>query len=72
MAGIQLMWACGITACALRITSGTHSPTSEGWTAEFAVGLWLVVPMTGIRTHASRPDKILNTEPGPPQELRTT
>ena len=26
----------------------THSPTSEGWTAELAVGLWLVVPTTGF------------------------
>ncbi len=23
---------------------GTHSPTSEGWTAELTVGLWKVVP----------------------------
>ena len=26
----------------------THLPTSEGWTAELAVGLWLVVPTTGF------------------------
>ena len=36
----------------------THLPTSEGCTAELAVGLWLVVPTTGIRTHASRPRMI--------------
>ena len=24
----------------------THLPTSKGWTAELAVGLWLVVPTT--------------------------
>ena len=52
VAAIQLMWACGITTRALRIT---NSPTSEGWTAELAVGLRLVVPKTGIGTDASRP-----------------
>ena len=26
----------------------THLPTSEGWTAELTVGLWLVVPTTGF------------------------
>ena len=26
----------------------THLPTSEGWTAELNVGLWLVVPMAGF------------------------
>ena len=37
-AGLQLMWACGITAYALRVTSElpvrTHLPTLEGWKAE--------------------------------------
>ena len=41
----------------------THLPTSEGWTAELTVGLWVVVPTTGIRTHASRPRMIRNTTP---------
>ena len=36
----------------------THLPTSEGWTAELAVGFWLVAQTTGIRTHASRPRMI--------------
>ena len=26
----------------------THLPTSEGWTAELTVGMWLVVPTTGF------------------------
>ena len=26
----------------------THLPTSEGWTAELIVGLWLVAPTTGL------------------------
>ena len=26
----------------------THLPTSEGWTAELTVGLWLMVPATGF------------------------
>ena len=26
----------------------THLPTSEGWTAELTVGLWLVVPTAGF------------------------
>ena len=26
-----------------------HSQTSEGWTAELAVGLWLVVPAMGFK-----------------------
>ena len=41
----------------------THLPTSEGWTAELTVGLWLVVLTTGIQTHASRPHMIRNTAP---------
>ena len=27
-----------------------HLPTSEGWTAELTVCLWLVVPMTGFES----------------------
>ena len=30
------------------LPSSTHLPTSEGWKAELAVGLWLVVPTTGL------------------------
>ena len=30
------------------LLSSTHLPTSEGWTAELTVGLWLVVPTTGF------------------------
>ena len=26
----------------------THLPTSEGWTVDLTVGLWLVVPTTGF------------------------
>ena len=36
------------SACALRVTSDTHLPTSEGWTAELTVGSWLVVQTTGL------------------------
>ena len=69
---MQLMWTYGISASALRITVllSTRSPTSEGWTAELAVGcwllavgLWLMVPTTGIRTLASKPRMIRNTAP---------
>ena len=58
VADIQLTWACGITACALRTTSEYSFTDPGGWTAELAVGLWLVVPTAGIRTQASRPRMI--------------
>ena len=32
----------------LELLLSNHLPTSEGWTAELAVGLWLMVPMTGF------------------------
>ena len=41
----------------------SHSPTSEGWIVELAVGLWLVVPTIGIRNHASRPRMMRNVAP---------
>ena len=51
-----------INVCPVLVPSefllSTHLPASEGWTAELTVGLWSVVPMTGIRTHASRPSMI--------------
>ena len=61
MAAIPLMWACRITSCALRITLSTHSPTSKGWIAALTIGLWLVVPAKGIRSHASKPRMMRNT-----------
>ena len=30
------------------LSLSTHLPTSEGWTAELTVGLWVVVPTTGF------------------------
>ena len=44
MAAMQLMWTCGISASTLGITVllSTRSPTSKGWTAELAVGCWLL------------------------------
>ena len=36
----------GLVASELLLS--THSPTSEGWTAEWTVGFWLVVPTTGF------------------------
>ena len=41
-----------INLCPVVVSSelllSSHLPTSEGWTAELAVDLWLVVPMTGF------------------------
>ena len=41
-----------INVCTVLVPSelllSTHLPTSEGWTAELAVGLWLVVSTTGF------------------------
>ena len=41
-----------INVCPVLVPSelllSTHLPTSEGWTAELTVGLWLVVPTTGF------------------------
>ena len=41
-----------INVCPVLVPSelllSTHIPTSEGWTAELAVDLWLVVPTTGF------------------------
>ena len=40
-----------INACPVFVSSelllSTHLPTSEGWTAELTVGLWLVAPTVG-------------------------
>ena len=48
----------------------THLPTSEGWTAEFAVRLWLVFPTTGfepMRVDLARCEKFrLNEAATPP------
>ena len=35
----------------------THLPTSEGWTAELAVGLRLVVPRTGLEPTRVNPTR---------------
>ena len=48
VAAIQLTWAAALLPVPSELLLSTHSPTSEGWTAELAVGLWLVVPTTGI------------------------
>ena len=32
----------------------THLPTTEGWTAELTVGLWLVVPTVGLERRTER------------------
>ena len=41
-----------INVCPVLVPSelllSTHLPTSEGWTAELTVGLWLVVPKKGF------------------------
>ena len=41
-----------INVCPVFVSSelllSTHLPTSEGWTAELTVGLWLVVPTVGL------------------------
>ena len=41
-----------INVCPVLVPSelllSTHLLTSEGWTAELTVGLWLVVPTTGF------------------------
>ena len=41
-----------INVCPVLVPSelllSTHLPTLEGWTAELAVRLWLVVPTTGF------------------------
>ena len=44
----QLYSSCGSAALLVpsELLLSTHSPTSEGWTAELAVGLSLVVPTT--------------------------
>ena len=42
--------------CPQRYLQSAHLPTSEGWTAELAVGLWLIVPTTGLEP--TRADKI--------------
>ena len=47
-----------INVCPVLVASelllSTYLPTSERWTFELAIGLWLVVLTKGIRTHASR------------------
>ena len=49
---LQLFRSAVINVCPVLVLSelllSTHLPTSEGWTAELTVGLWLVVPMTGF------------------------
>ena len=41
-----------INACTVLVSLeshlSTHLPTSEGWTAELTVGLWLVITTTGF------------------------
>ena len=41
-----------INVCPVLVPSelllSSHLPTSEGWTAELTVGLWLVVPTVGL------------------------
>ena len=48
---LQLFRLAVITVCPVLVPSelllSTHLPASEGWTAELAVGLWLVAPTTG-------------------------
>ena len=56
MAAIQLMWACGTTACAFKVwTQSTHFPTSEGWPTELTAGLWFVVPAMGFQPNRLTP-----------------
>ena len=44
---LAVMNVCHVLVFAELLLS-PHSPTSEGWTTELTVGLWLVVPATGI------------------------
>ena len=75
-AAMQLMWACGTMTCVLRVTSTTHLPTSEGWTAELAEGLWFVVSATGIESTRVDPTRFetlcLNHSATPPLYLNGT
>ena len=49
---LQLFRLAVVNVCPVLLPSesllSTHLPTSEGWTAELTVGLWLVVPTTGF------------------------
>ena len=45
MAAIHLMLNHGLLLVPSELPLSTHLPTSEGWTAELNVGLWLMVPM---------------------------
>ena len=49
---LQLFRLAVINVCPVLVPSelllSIHLPTSEGWTAELTVGLWLVVPTTGF------------------------
>ena len=49
LAAMQVIWACGDTACAPQILPPiTHLPTSKRWTTELTVGFRFVVPTTGF------------------------
>ena len=63
VAAIQLKWAHGSTACALRLASES-SFTNLG-RMDSCFSCWLVVSNSGdwIRTLAGRPNKMLNTMP---------
>ena len=56
--------------CLSEFLLSTHLPTSEGWTAELTVGLWLVVPTTGfepMRVYLTRFEtRCLNQSATPP------
>ena len=49
---LQLFRLAVVNVCPVLVPSelllSTHLPTSEGWTAELTVGLWLVIPTTGF------------------------
>ena len=49
---LQLFRLAVINVCPVHLPLesllSTHLATSEGWTAELTVGLWLVVPTTGF------------------------
>ena len=48
VAAIQLMWTWALLLVPSELLLSTHLPASEGWTAELAVGLWLVVRRRGF------------------------
>ena len=48
LAAMQLVQSCGTTVVSSELPLSTHLLTSEGWTADMAAGLWIIMSGTGF------------------------